>query len=244
MAKPVKGKRFACLTPDEQFSYDCLTYRQKLYVEYVSTGRNKNEAYILAGFKPKDKVMSSKCACTLEKKHPEIVHLIEVLKASTLPKRLDDTESKDFKDLKALAQVDYPESQLKRFSNQYEECVLDDGHIDLDSETARRIIFLRQIVDGTIKSYKKIRRYNGKHELIEERIEETCDVSVRLAARKELDKVLGINSVYEVGNVSVGEVTINIVDASRKEPKDEKYQFDPSKLQQIDGEMCYVEEDE
>ena len=43
------------------------------------------------------------------------------------------------------------------------------------------------------------------------------DVDVRIKARKELDRILGLNMLPNIDNLQIGGITVNIVDASKKE---------------------------
>ena len=54
------------------------------------------------------------------------------------------------------------------------------------------------------------------------RVEELEDVKIKFEARKEIDKILGLNSLLDIGKITAGSVTINIVDASKKDLEEEE----------------------
>ena len=43
------------------------------------------------------------------------------------------------------------------------------------------------------------------------------DVETKMKARKELDRILGLNQMPDLGSLQMGDITINIVDASKRE---------------------------
>ena len=86
-----------------------------------------------------------------------------------------------------------------------------------DGETARRIQFYRDILNGKIKSYKKTTTKDENGKIKSVKIEEVDDVDVRIKARKELDRILGLNMLPNIDNLQIGGITVNIVDASKKE---------------------------
>jgi hypothetical protein len=115
-----------------------------------------------------------------------------------------------------------------------------------DSETARRIQFYRDIMNGKIETVRKTSRYNALGEKIETKIEKVSDVETKMKARKELDKILGLNQMPEFDKLQMGDITINIVDASKKEELQDSrnsIQLDPKDVEVIDGETVFVEEE-
>lgn len=115
-----------------------------------------------------------------------------------------------------------------------------------DSETAKRIKFYKDIVDGKIKTIKKTKRVKADGSVIDYKIEEINDLELRMKARQELDRVLGLNALISLDNVQMGDITINIVDASKKDEVQDnrnKIVLDLDKVQEVDGEQVLVAEE-
>jgi hypothetical protein len=67
-----------------------------------------------------------------------------------------------------------------------------------------------------------------------------------MRARKELDKILGLNQMPDLSKLQMGDITINIVDASKKEELADSrntVELDPNDVQVIDGETVIVEQE-
>ena len=111
-----------------------------------------------------------------------------------------------------------------------------------DGETARRIQFYRDILNGKIRSYKRTTTKDENGKIKSVKIEEIDDVSIRIKARNELDKILGLNMMPSIDNLQIGGITVNIVDASKKEElEDSRNQV---VLDEKDFEVVDVKEDE
>ena len=67
---------------------------------------------------------------------------------------------------------------------------------------------------------------------------------MRMRARKELDNILGLTTIPDLSRFQMGDITIHIVDASKKdELADSRNKVDISdSLDTIDGETVIVEE--
>ena len=113
-----------------------------------------------------------------------------------------------------------------------------------DGETAKRIQFYRDIVNGKIKTVRVTKRYNSLGSLVDKKVVEADDVDVRMRARKELDNILGLTTIPDLSRFQMGDITIHIVDASKKdELADSRNKVDISdSLDTIDGETVIVEE--
>ena len=115
-----------------------------------------------------------------------------------------------------------------------------------DGETARRIQFYRDIASGKIKTVRKTVQKNAEGAVLKTTIEEISDIETRIKARKELDKILGLNSIVDLDKLRVGDITINIVDASKKEELEDsrnKVFLDPDSVEIIDGEQVVEVQD-
>ena len=115
-----------------------------------------------------------------------------------------------------------------------------------DGETARRIQFYRDIMNGKIKTVRRTTRYNAMGEKIETKVEEVSDVETKMKARKELDRILGLNQMPDLDKFQVGDITINIVDASKREELEDsrnQVELNPEDVTEIDGEDVIVQEE-
>ena len=88
------------------------------------------------------------------------------------------------------------------------------------------------------------KRYNSLGSLVDKKVVEADDVDVRMRARKELDNILGLTTIPDLSRFQMGDITIHIVDASKKdELADSRNKVDISdSLDTIYGETVIVEE--
>lgn len=200
MATEGKIKVYSCFTAQEQRYYESLTPQKRLYVDFRGQGFDKANAYIMAGFSGNN---PAQCAYNMEKRDVGLGDLVGVLKRDNIVKTIDEDESKLNKRIDALAQQQKAEDIIGLIDN-------------ADGETADRIKFYRDVANGKVRTKKTVREYDSKHNLVKTRVEETEDVSIKMQARKELDRILGLNSVIDLGKINMGDITINIVDASNK----------------------------
>lgn len=194
-------KRYACFTVDEQKAYEGLNERQRKYVDFRGQGYGKAQSYKMSGYGAGN---ASQAAWIMERDNKVMSDLIERLLANRRAKELTEKESLLNKQVDALALQDKAEKLLQTI----------DG---ADGETARRIQFYRDILNGKIKSYKKTTTKDESGKIKQVKIEEVDDVDVRIKARKELDRILGLNMLPNIDNLQIGGITVNIVDASKKE---------------------------
>lgn len=213
--KAIKPRRFSCFTPEQQKFYEELSERHRKYVEYRGQGYSKTQAYKMAGYYAKN---LSQSAHNLEANNAGIAELIQVLLSA---KRVWDVvegneETQANSQLDAIASQEGVEQAIK---------VLEGA----DGETARRIQFYRDIATGKIKTKKTTTHKNAEGAVMKVVVEEISDIDSRIKARKELDKILGLNSVVNLDKLQVGDITINIVDAScKQELEDERNIIDIS----------------
>lgn len=194
-------KRYACFTVDEQKAYEGLNERQRKYVDFRGQGYGKAQSYKMSGYGAGN---ASQAAWIMERDNKVMGDLIERLLANRRAKELTEKESLLNRQVDALALQDKAEKLLQTI----------DG---ADGETARRIQFYRDILNGKIKSYKKTTTKDESGKIKQVKIEEVDDVDVRIKARKELDRILGLNMLPNIDNLQIGGITVNIVDASKKE---------------------------
>lgn len=226
-----KQKRIACLTPEQQAYYDGLNNNQRRYVDYRSMGYNKTQSYQMAGYSGKK---AGQAAYILESTNKGMTEIIEArLKAKRVNSIVSGEDEKINQQIDALAMQKTAEKVLSTIEN-------------ADAETAQRIQFYRDVINGKIKSVKKTKKLNADGAVISTTIEEISDINSRLTARKELDRVLGLNQVIDVGKLDCGDITINIVDASKKDEIEDKDKnvIDMKKVEEVDGDKVVVVEEE
>ena len=224
-------RRYACFTNEQQEAYEKLTVMQRAYVDYRGQGNGKTTAYKMAGYRAAN---SGQAAYILERSNKTMAELIATIAANKKVKDMAKEDSIINRQIDALAIQEGNDKVLDVIEN-------------ADGETARRIQFYRDVINGKIKTVKKITKKNAMGATVETRIEETSDVETKMKARKELDRILGLNEVPNLGSLQMGDITINIVDASKKEELEDSRNtilLDPDKVEEIDGEKVLVENDE
>lgn len=226
----LKPKKFACFTKEQQEAYEKLTNRQKKYVEFRGQGYSKTQSYKMAGF---DGKVATQAAYILERRNTVLPELISCIQGQKKVRELSQQDSALNQQIDALAMQDGAEKMLE---------VIDEA----DGETARRIQFYRDVMNGKVKTVRKTVRKNAMGEIIETKVEEVSDVETKMKARKELDRILGLNQLPDLGKLQVGDITINIVDASKREELADSrntIELDPNDVQVVDGQEIIVEEE-
>lgn len=223
----LKPKKYACLTPQEQEAYEKLNNMQRKYVDFRGQGYNKAQSYQMCGYSSKN---PSQSAYLMETKNKVVPELIAKLQANKRARELTEQESALNQQIDALAKQEAAEKTLEAIEG-------------ADGETARRIQFFRDIVNGKIKTVRKTIKKNAMGEIVETKIEEVSDIDTRIKARKELDKVLGLNTLPDIDKLQIGGITVNIVDASKKEELEDdrnKVVLDVDAVEAVDGEKVVV----
>ena len=226
----LKPKKYACFTKEQQEAYEKLAVRQRKYVDFRGQGYSKTVAYKMAGF---DGKVAGQAAYILERRNLVLPELISCIQGQKKVRDLSDQDSALNQQIDALALQDGAEKMMEVIEG-------------ADGETARRIQFYRDVMNGKIKTVRKTTRYNAMGEKIESKIEEISDVDTKMKARKELDRILGLNQLPDLDKLQVGDITINIVDASKKEEIEDSrntIELNPDDVQTIDGEMVVVKEE-
>lgn len=225
-----KAKRVPCFSLEQQGLFEKLTAKQQKYVLYRGQGYNKTDSYKLAGFQSK---RANFAAYNLEKGNQVIQQLVDVMQNASRIKQLADLNSKLNEDIDIKAKQDITDKALE---------VIDGA----DGETAKRIAFYRNIVNGRTKSIRKTTQLNAEGGIIKTTIEEISDIDARIKARKELDKILGLNQIIDMDQFKLGDITVNIVDASYREEKEDernKVNLDLEKVEVIEEVVEKPEED-
>ena len=228
----LKPKKIACLTDEQQMYYNSLTDRQRKYIDFRVQGYQKSQSYRMAGYNGAN---IGQAAYNLEFKNKGIAEIIKTMMAVKKAQDIveNNEESQINKTIDALALQEGAEKALQVVEG-------------ADGETARRIQFYRDIASGKIKTVRKTIHKNAEGAVMKTIIEEISDIETRIKARKELDKILGLNAVVDIGKLQMGDITINIVDASKKEELEDSRNnivLDPDNMEVIDGENAAVVED-
>lgn len=226
----LKPKKYACFTAEEQAAYEKLNNMQRKYVDFRGQGYNKTQSYSMAGYSSK---VPSQSAYIMERDNKVIPDLVVKLQTQKKARELTEQESALNQQIDALAKQEYAEKTLETI----------DG---ADGETARRIQFYRDIMNGKIKTVRKTVKKNSLGAVVETKIEEVSDIETRIKARKELDKILGLNTLPDIDKLQIGGITVNIVDASKKEELEDsrnQVSLDIDKVEIVDGEEQIVVEE-
>jgi hypothetical protein len=185
----------------------------------------------MAGFEGKT---ANQAAYTLERRTEHMAELIECLLGQNKLRQLSQADSDINKQIDALASQEGAEKAIAIIEG-------------ADGETAKRIQFYRDIINGKIKTTRKTTKYNAAGGVVEKKVEEVSDVEAKMKARKELDRILGLNQIPNIDDMlQVGDITINIVDASKREEIDDSrntIELKPEDVEIIDGEQVIVEKD-
>lgn len=223
----LKPKKYACFTPQEQEAYEKLNKLQRKYVDFRGQGYSKTQSYSMCGYSSKN---PSQSAYLMERDNKVIPELIDKLLTNKKARELTEQESALNQQIDALAKQEYAEKTLEAI----------DG---ADGETARRIQFYRDVMNGKIKTVRKTVIKDAMGNVKSTKIEEVSDIETRIKARKELDKILGLNMLPDIDKLSIGGITVNIVDASKREElEDSRNQvvLDVDAVEVVDGEKAVV----
>ena len=230
-----KPRRISCYTEEQQKLYDGLTPKQRAYIDYRSKGFSKTDSYRRAGYI--DSKNSGQNAWIMESRtYPFMKELIEVRQQIKKANEVLDPESQISKNIDAIIKADEAKQVLSVVEN-------------ADAEELKEIKFFRDIAEGKIKTVKKTKYLNAAGVVIKQKVEEISDIESRIKARKHLTMLLGLNKVVDVGNIQTGNITINIVDASKKDEakiqEAQKIYTDfVDKTEEIDGETVIVDNQE
>lgn len=200
--------RYDKLDNELRKAYESLPERQRRYVDFRVAGFGKKDAYIKAGYKAGKN--SAQAAYILERNIPQISQVIEAMAALKFVSDLDKAKGEPMEVIDAKASVAVAQSKalMERIKK-------------MEPEEAERLQFYMDVMSGKIKTKKKVKNISEAG-IVSYRVEEIEDVKIKFEARKEIDKILGLNSLLDIGKITAGSVTINIVDASKKDLEDEE----------------------
>lgn len=200
--------RYDKLDNELRKAYESLPERQRRYVDYRVAGFGKKDAYIKAGYKAGKN--AAQAAYILERNIPQISQVIEAMAALKFVSDLDKAKGEPMEIIDAKASVAVAQSKA-----------LMERIMKMEPEEAERLQFYMDVMSGKIKTRRKVKNISEAG-IVSYRIEEIEDVKIKFEARKEIDKILGLNRLLDIGKITAGSVTINIVDASKKDLEDEE----------------------
>lgn len=174
-------------------------------------GFNKVDSLRNAGSQAKTGASLSSTAQSLEERNPQINEIIEYAQQHDFEKNLLSDES-TFAKTTEQKELEAKEKQLN-YASQV-----------MTPDMAESVNFYRRVANGSVKKYKTIEKYDANGKLLFRTREITDDPSARMQAREKLDRMLGLNAIQSLGQVQVGSISINIVDASK--PKDDEQEVD------------------
>lgn len=225
-----KPRRYACFTVEQQKAYDSLGWRARKYIDFRGQGNNKSAAYRLAGFETRFPAQASR---HLEENHPEIPELVNAITGQRKLRELNETDSNVNKQIDALAIKDAADKL---------DTLIQSG----DTNNADRVKFYLDVRNGNIKTVRKTVKKDQNGHITGTTIEYVSDISYRIQAQKELDKIFGLNQVVDMGKLQIGSITVNVVDASKQEELEDSrntVKLDPSEVEIVDGEPVVVVEE-
>ena len=198
----------------------------KQYTVNRILGFNKVDSIRAAGSNAKDGASLSSTAKSLEERNPIIEEIVQYAQEHNLEAQLLNDKSTFAKNLEEK------KNELQMQQLNHATSVMSPG-------MAESVDFYRKVANGSIKTYKITEKYgpDGKT-LIEKKREIIDDVDAKMRAREKLDRMLGLNAIQNLGQVQVGSISINIVDASKKEDEPTEVDFqEDAVVKNEDGEL-------
>lgn len=197
------------LPPELLVKFNKMNETARQYTLSRILGFSKVDSIKNAGSQAKPEMLSS-TAKSLEERNPAIEDIVKWGVERTLEGQLFN----DGSDFNKSLEEKKKELQMQQLNH---------ATSVMSPTMAESIDFYKRVANGSIKTYRTTERYaaDGKT-LIEKKVEKIDDVDARMRAREKLDRLLGINAIQNLGQVQVGSISINIVDASKKEDEDER----------------------
>lgn len=222
------SKYYACFTAEQQEFYNTkLTAREQLYVDFRGQGFNKSDSIRNAGY---DSKYASGLARNIETNKPIIKDMIEAIQK--------DREDQSNVAKQPALDVDVIAKMIATDGDKAMEALSRSP-----DEMAKRINFYQRIVAGDLKTRKITQEIDPKTNLvIKKKIEETDDVAIRIKAREKLDELLGIKNINLLEKLKVNDITINFVDAGKKEELDDQRNKVDLNINEVEVEATPVKE--
>ena len=224
-------RKYECFNDEQQRQYERLNDKMRAYVDGLGRGLNKSQSIREAGYKAE---RVAEVARGIEKRYPFVKELAKTI--------LDWNAERD-----ALAKAEDMEQDiivhLLNKSGDDAMKALENN----DAEMAKRITFYNKIIDGRIKTTKVIQEVDPRTgAVLKRRVEEVDDVATRIKAREKLDEILGVRTLNSLGKFKVKDITINIVDAGKKDELEDKrnmVDLDVNQVEVVEGEAEPINEE-
>ena len=218
-------------------SFNRMNSTARQYTMNRICGFNKRESLIAVGTNAKDEKSISSIIQKMEERNPTINQVVEYCLSHDVQKELLDTNSKFNKVVDEKAkEVMQPNADLKM---QQLNNITQTPNV-LSPDKAQSIQFYRDVIKGSIQTTKTICTYDAQGNLLGKRVEKINDVNVKMQAREKLDRILGLNALQQLGQVTLGSISVNIVDASKKEEPRQVDVQDDAKV--LDDEEIVINE--
>ena len=162
----LKPRRYACFTKEQQEAYEKLSLRQRLYVDFRGEGNSKTNSYKMAGF---DGKTAGQAAYLLEQRNAVIAELVNCIQGQTKVAQLSKEDSAINQQIDALARQDGAEKMMEVIEG-------------ADGETAKRIQFYRDVMNGKVKTVRKTKKWLvcNKHNEVSKNTSENPYFSLRI----------------------------------------------------------------
>ena len=200
------------LPEDLLVKFNKMNQTGKQYTLNRILGFSKVDSIRAAGSNAKPDMLSS-TARSLEERNPQIDEIVNWGIEHSLESQINNDNSAFAKTVEAKK----AEAELQQ---------LNQATSMMTPNMAESVDFYRKVASGFYKTRKTIERYDANGHLIERKKETIEDVDAKMRAREKLDRLLGINAIQNLGQVQVGSISINIVDASKKEETEAEREVD------------------
>lgn len=197
------------LPQDLLIKFNKMNQTGKQYTVNRILGFSKVDSIRAAGSNAKEGHSLSGTAQSLEERNPQIQEIVDYAQQNNLEAQLMNDKSTFAK-------------TIEEKKNELQMQQLNQATSVMSPNMAESVDFYRKVVSGNIKSKKTTVTYDAHGKELGRKTEFIEDVGSKMQAREKLDRLLGINAIQNLGQVQVGSISINIVDASKKEPDEER----------------------
>lgn len=199
--------------PEElMVKFNRMNATAKQYTANRILGFNKVDSIRNAGSNAKDGSSLSSTAKSLEDRNPAIEEIVAYAMEHNFESQLLNEKSKFNQTIEQKQQEALVTQATSAASV-------------MSPTMAESVAFYRKVANGSVKSYKTTEKYDASGKLIERKKEIIDDAETRMRAREKLDRLLGVNAMQNLGQVQVGSISINIVDASKKDEDEKEVDF-------------------
>lgn len=210
--------------PEElMVKFNRMNTTAKQYTANRILGFNKVDSMRNAGSNAKDGASLSSTAKSLEDRNPAIEEIVAYAQEHNFESQLLNEKSKFNQTIEQKQQ----EALITQATS---------AASVMSPNMAESVAFYRRVASGSVKTYKTTEKYDANGKLVERRKEIIDDAETRMRAREKLDRLLGINAMQNLGQVQVGSISINIVDASKDDKEEREVDVQDEAIVTDDGE--------